>query len=1005
VNTDDITNNEQAAPSAGGNDNDSSSGNLREARATGPGAASVSDADRDTSGVRHGEHAIPTVSQGVYDEIVHWRKTFFQVPSGSIGKRFVRELARLLQRFVDSEGVQRNSLLAFFVFPALLLQKISPDHRAKDHVATLERRLDMWDRGEVEELVDEGVELQRVWKRVFRVKGSKKQGVVDDGRKFSSLMSAGKVHDALRYLSETATGSVSQGVLGLSDTIELKGKQVTVESVLQEKHPPAAGIVESALEPGEPGAVNSVRFEAITAKSIRNAVLETKGSAGPSGLDAHAWRRLCTSFKGGSTDMCSALAGLTRLISTKDLPADCLAPFTSCRLIALNKNPGVRPIGVCEVVRRVTVKAALKVCQADIQKACGFMQTCSGLPCGIEAAAEAMAKVYSDEETEAILLVDASNAFNSVNRAVALHNVKRTCPAIAKLAANSYNSDARLFVVGGGEIRSREGTTQGDQGDPLAMPLYAVSTLPIINKLHVKHPTILQEWYADDSAGAGKLRRIRAWFDDLLAIGPGHGYFVNNSKTQLLVKPHLVEEASRIFEGTGVAIVSDGVRYLGTALGSEDFVADYLERRVDQWCGEIDTLTKFAETEPHAAYCALTHGLRSKWTFIMRTMDVGGASLQPLDDSIMKRLLPAVTGRETFSTSQRDVLRLPTRLGGLAVPDVLAEAEKQRTASKSVVAPLVTKILAQAAPTDTCIDDIKAEVRDTKAQQKREKVDSQKNARSAVEASLPQEATRRLHELSHPGVSSWLTSLPLVEHGFHLGKGDFRDALAIRYDWALANVPDVCVCGDEFTIQHALWCKRGGFPTVRHNEVRDLLAASLTEVCPAVCVEKQLQPVRGETFKSRSTITGDEARLDISARGFWTRGQEAFFDVRVFVPDASSYVARNLETVYKEQEDRKKGAYEERIRNIEKADFCPLVFSANGGTAPSCATFLKRLCSLIADRSGVVYSKVLGFMRCRLGFAILRTAILCVRGARSSFHRPIHQQRELAVVEGRVSLS
>ena len=157
-----------------------------------------------------------------------------------------------------------------------------------------------------------------------------------------------------------------------------------------------------------------------------------------------------------------------------------LSPLVACRLVALDKNPGVRPISVGEVVRRIVMKAILRVVQQLVEEACGVLQTCSGLPCGIEAAVHAMRETYAANSTEGILLVDATNAFNSLNREAALHNIQHLCPAINTLACNTYSAPARLFVFGGGELASQEGTTQGD---PLSMALYARFILPMQGEL------------------------------------------------------------------------------------------------------------------------------------------------------------------------------------------------------------------------------------------------------------------------------------------------------------------------------------------------------------------------------------------------------------------------------------------------------------------------------------------------------------------------------------------
>ena len=153
--------------------------------------------------------------------------------------------------------------------------------------------------------------------------------------------------------------------------------------------------------------MNRIRFEGLTPALLQQVAKECRGSAGPSGLDSDAWRRLCSSFKGASTAVCQALAGFARLLATQSLHAEALAPFLSCRLIALDKRPGVRPIGVCEVVRRVVAKAVLRVIGDDVEEACGFLQKGSGCPAGLEAAVHAMQQIYEEESSEGFLLVDA----------------------------------------------------------------------------------------------------------------------------------------------------------------------------------------------------------------------------------------------------------------------------------------------------------------------------------------------------------------------------------------------------------------------------------------------------------------------------------------------------------------------------------------------------------------------------------------------------------------------
>ena len=73
----------------------------------------------------------------------------------------------------------------------------------------------------------------------------------------------------------------------------------------------------------------------------------------------------------------------------------------------------------------------------------------------------------------------------------------------------------------------------------------------------------------------------------------------------------------------------------------------------------------------------------------------------------------------------------------------------------------------------------------------------------------------------------------------------------------------------QFAVEHPLTCNRGGFSFLRHNEIRDLSVKLLTEVCPNVGIEHELQPLSGETLALCTANRQDEARLDIRALGFW----------------------------------------------------------------------------------------------------------------------------------------
>ena len=136
-------------------------------------------------------------------------------------------------------------------------------------------------------------------------------------------------------------------------------------------------------------------------------------------------------------------------------------------------------------------------------------------------------------------------------------------------------------------------------------------------------------------------------------------------------------------------------------------------------------------------------------------------------------------------------------------------------------------------------------------------------------------------------------------------------------------------------------------------------------------------------LSGKSANQSDEARLDVAARGFWERGRNAFFDIRVFNPLAKSHSQKNLTAAHRSNENQKKREYAERVLEVEHGSFSPLVFTCFGGMAPECSMFYKRLSARIAEKRNIECSTATSWIRTKLSFGLLRTALLCIRGSRT----------------------
>ena len=237
-----------------------------------------------------------------------------------------------------------------------------------------------------------------------------------------------------------------------------------------------------------------------------------------------------------------------------------------------------------------------------------------------------------------VLLVDARNAFNSVNRVAALWNARVLW--LPRFLFNSYHGYARLFIQGSDHfLLSKERVTQGD---PLSMMLYAVAVLPLIHSLEDSCDWV-QNWYADDSSCVGELSSVRRWFDRLLIDGPTYGYFPEPSKTVLVVASSDLERVSDLFCDLGVSVVT-GSRFLAGFVGERSLVADFVSSKVRMWCECIQSLFDVAIGELQASFAALARSLQFEWNHIQRVIPECGTLFAPLQHAINSIFYPSLFG-------------------------------------------------------------------------------------------------------------------------------------------------------------------------------------------------------------------------------------------------------------------------------------------------------------------------------------------------------------------------
>ena len=211
--------------------------------------------------------------------------------------------------------------------------------------------------------------------------------------------------------------------------------------------------------------------------------------------------------------------------------------------------------------------------------------------------------------------------------------------------------------------------------------------------------------------------------------------------------------------------------------------------------------------------------------------------LQPLEDILRLQLIPTLTGRPPPNNSECDLL---ARLGGIGLTNLLNLSHMEYTASQKISQPLTNHILQQLTTYPAHIKEEQHAAIATNYRLKRHQLQQSASDLSTLSPSLQ----RAMTLAQEKGASSWLTALLINEFGFALHKGAFWDALGCLFmPPHHAPVVTASPC-----MEHILSCPKGGFPSIRHNEIREITTTLLSEVCHDVAIELHLQTLSGEAF-------------------------------------------------------------------------------------------------------------------------------------------------------------
>ena len=972
-----------------------------------------------------------------WKRMVQLNQRHYSVPQGRVGQRFITALT------AEFQGVRERRWNGerVVVFVVTVLRRTPTVTRARDIRSRLTQRLKLWADGCYSALVDDTESEAR---------GGTARPSQDDeaaARAFDAQVLSGHIRQAVRRLTSRDGG----GVYGPDDLCSKTGRPVL--EVLHSKHPtlkdPAVGVENGAFEPYD--AAPDVVPLVIADEVVQKVASDISGSAGLCGVDSAMYRNWAFRFGVESQAFREEMAAWANWLANESPPYAAYRAFRAGRLVALDKCPGTRPVGIGEIFMRAWAKMGLVVAGSDATAACGDHNLCAGLPAGIEGAVHAVQRVWdriakstpaptrppppnpppppvaphptippgrppeaptqpppeppptppapppptprpqappaSGPDHEAVLMVDAYNGFNELSRKAMLWTVRHRWASGSRLVFNCYRHAAMLVLrrrTGPAEtILSQEGVTQGD---PLSMVVYGLTLVPLAELVRREVPGLAQAWYADDAALAGALDLIGLATGLIVRHGPARGYYMEPAKSILVCAEHLPGEALDGLAGFQFKR-SAGTRYLGGFIGAARKQVAWIRDQVDDWAFGVRRLAMVARRFPQTAFAGLTMSLQSEWQYLQRVVPGLADAFEPVETALREEFLPALFQVDaTAAAANRALWALPTKHGGLGIPDPTTTGEALHRCSKAVTAVLTDALTPGSAP--FALNAYLAEARAERRAHKLGKVHAARKSMMAHIHDKPHAVQRRVKRSTKCG--AWLTVMPQRLNGTVLTGEEFRDALRLRYGMRPEGMPQKCDgCGAAFSVEHALACKVGGQVSARHNDIKQEWMSLCAQARGKASVSDEPHIKTSQDVRDAGATGGEvmaNLRGDIGVHGFWKKGSSCIFDVRVTDTDQPSQRGMAPDKVLEKHEREKKDKYAAACAARQRS-FTPLVFSVDGLLGKETSAAVKRLASLLSKKWSSKYSAVCGFLRARLSLALVRATGRCLRAERCPMWR------------------
>ena len=641
-----------------------------------------------------------------------------------------------------------------------------------------------------------------------------------------------------------------------------------------------------------------------------------------------------------------------------------------------------------------------RCCAVRLQdKAAAFLaphQLGVGVRGGSEAIVHTVRKVLEADPTLLCLQADLVNCFNLLDREVGMEEVAAHFPEILAWTKTCYGKPSHL-MFGDFLISSERGW---HQGDPLAALLCCLVLLPLIKKIKEKVPDLkVQAWFLDDGTFVGREEDLVKVVDLLAEEGPARGLVLSTTitspsspKTTVWSPQGEVELCEELATRGVVAVEAEGVVLLGAPLGSQEFMEEEVERKV-QKVKEVSLLLALLQ-DPHIEFVLqrACSGM-PKFSYLLRTVDTTTMVhlLEEFDRNTrdsLARILGAAIGDRTWEQS-----KLPVSKGGMGLRGAEDHAPVAFAASVLASQPLLQGLLGVnqlpgEEPLPVLAPHLLAAITTTTGGEAREeelvgvpqkelsfKVDEERRRRLMEEVGEEEvEERARLLSLTLPQAGAWLNVAPIFALGLHMRPQEFVLAARYRLGMAVFTHAGPCPACRQYSDEHgrhAMNCGGSGERIGRHHLLRNHIH------------EMAVSAGLGPTKEARFLIPGEDSRPADVLIPQWAAGLDAAIDVTVVNPLQRATVERAATTAGYATTF----AFQRKMRGAGEActrqgiSLMPVVVESLGGWGEEAVRVVRRLAGALARHTGQDEDEVLKFQFGKIANSLQRgnSTILAAR--------------------------